>query len=412
MRFHSNVTLFNMGRISLLGNFDTGCVIGLTKAEVEICQQMFCGSVPAERIRAVDVEFLERLEEGSFFAPAEHVQGLDVAYLHVTQKCNLNCKGCYSDDDQRNTLVDASFGRICKAIKELSDFGIQSLVISGGEPFLRDDLVEIVSYAKTNCGIPSVAVLTNGTHLDEAVLKRLAPIIDLLSVSFDGCSEEAVAYIRGEQRFRQLVNAVQSIKKAGISAHIIPTIHSKNVKDIEDYVRLASELGVTLNFSLLSCGLDAEMEPLLLKEEDLIELAKNVLHASEISVVDFLDSPVGVDLSVKKKCGAGSRLISVAADGRVFPCHMLHYDEFCLGNLFSESLGAILAKEQNLCFQDALEEGCSEKGRCKYGALCGGGCVARSFLVNGNLNGLDPYCGLSKRYFELLESKFDAMLDS
>lgn len=243
MRFHSNVTLFNMGRISLLGNFDTGCVIGLTKVEVEICQQMFCGSVSAERIRAVDMEFLERLEEGSFFAPAEHVQGLDVAYLHVTQKCNLNCKGCYSDDDQRNTLVDASFGRICKAIKELSDFGIQSLVISGGEPFLRDDLVEIVSYAKTNCGIPSVAVLTNGTRLGEAVLKRLAPIIDLLSVSFDGCSEEAVAYIRGEQRFRQLVNAVQSIKKAGISAHIIPTIHSKNVKDIEDYVRLASELG-------------------------------------------------------------------------------------------------------------------------------------------------------------------------
>ncbi len=57
-------------------------------------------------------------------------------------------------------------GRHERALDELAAAGLATLIISGGEPFLRDDLPDIVAYAKRTCGIKSVTVLSNGTCLD------------------------------------------------------------------------------------------------------------------------------------------------------------------------------------------------------------------------------------------------------
>ena len=73
---------------------------------------------------------------------------LQSAYLHVTHHCNLNCIGCYSAVDARNARRDLTLDELRGIIDALADAGCRHLVISGGEPFLRDDLPAIVAYAR------------------------------------------------------------------------------------------------------------------------------------------------------------------------------------------------------------------------------------------------------------------------
>lgn len=64
--------------------------------------------------------------------------------------------GCYSLDENRNCLEDPDLDKIKRALKQLADNGCKLVVISGGEPFMRDDLKEIVQYATENAKIPYV----------------------------------------------------------------------------------------------------------------------------------------------------------------------------------------------------------------------------------------------------------------
>ena len=225
MQFVDEVVLFDFADIPMVGSLDTGYAIGLTGEGAAVCERLQKEDVPEEDIAAVDPALLEHLIKGGFFETAKKDRRVLSAYLHVTQRCNLHCAGCYSLDDQRNTLSDAPLSSIKHAVDELASAGVMRLVVSGGEPFLREDLPEIVEHAKRVRSIDSVTVLSNGTCMSEATLKRLAPNVDCVSVSFDGCSASAPAYIREEQRFDELVASVRAVQAAGIQAHIIPTVH-------------------------------------------------------------------------------------------------------------------------------------------------------------------------------------------
>ena len=277
MRFRDQVVAFDFAGIPMVGNMNTGYAIGLTAEGADVCERLLREEVAETEVAAVDAALLEHLVRGGFFSDEKPADAVVSAYLHVTQRCNLNCVGCYSYDDQRNCLPDAPLDAIERALDELTAAGLATLIISGGEPFLRDDLPDIVAYAKRTCGIKAVTVLSNGTCLAEGALAALAPNVDCVSISFDGCSASAPAYIREEQRFDELVAAVKAVQAAGIQAHIIPTVHARNIDDLAEYVRLSKDLGATLNFSLLTCAPDDELAALLPDEEALRKLGASIL---------------------------------------------------------------------------------------------------------------------------------------
>ena len=317
MRFSDQVVAFDFAGIPMVGNMNTGYAIGLTAEGAAVCERLLREEVAEPEVAAVDAALLEHLVRGGFFSDEKPADAVVSAYLHVTQRCNLSCVGCYSFDDQRNCLPDAPLEAIERALDELAAAGLATLIISGGEPFLRDDLPDIVAYAKRTCGIKSVTVLSNGTCLAEGSLAALAPNVDCVSISFDGCSASAPAYIREEQRFDELVAAVKAVQAAGIQAHIIPTVHKRNIDDLADYVRLSKDLGATLNFSLLTCAPDDELAALLPDEEALRKLGASILTLDGGKPLALMDAPVGLNLTVKRNCGAGYRGVSIAADGTV-----------------------------------------------------------------------------------------------
>ena len=196
MRFTEEVVLFDFAGIPMVGCLGTGYAIGLTEQGAAVCARMLEEDVPEDDVTAVDPALLEHLARGGFFQRVVAEPRVLSAYLHVTQRCNLACAGCYSLDEHRNRLADAPLADMKRAVEGLAAAGLSQLIISGGEPLLREDLPDIVEHAKRACGIASVTVLSNGTRMTEEALERLAPNVDCVSVSFDGCSAAAPAYIR------------------------------------------------------------------------------------------------------------------------------------------------------------------------------------------------------------------------
>ena len=403
MKFHEAVTLFDFEGIPLIGNYDTGYVIGLTQEAEKLCRKALVRDVDDSEFARTDPLILKHLFKGGFFSRGKTVEAIETVYFHVTQRCNLSCRGCYSDNENRNKLKDPPFEFVCEGMKRLSDFGVKQLVVSGGEPFLRADLPNIIQFAKTVCDFDSVVILTNGTRIKEESLYQMRPYIDCISVSIDGYSENCIAYIRGKQRFGELVKAIKLIKSAEISAHVIPTIHAKNIGDIGKYIKLANDLGATINFSLLSCKPKAKMDDLILSENDQIKLSHEIFKDNKENQFSFIDGPVGLNLSVKQSCGAGTQTVSIAADGGVYPCHMFQCEELCFGNIFEKTLGEIVSTERYQSFCASKKESCMYD--CEFGPLCGGGCRARAFMESQDISAVDPYCTMIKTFYFLFGKK-------
>ena len=392
MRLGSHIVRFDLRGIPVVGNTITGTLVGLTPEGAALCDAMLERDVAGEDIPVECEELVSYLtvhgfEEG---AGASETYCLSSAYLHVSNTCNLSCVGCYSADCNRNRAADSSLENLCHAITVLAQLGVTRLVVSGGEPFLRRDLPDIVRNAREQ-GMENIAVLTNGTRCSEKVLARLAGNVDVISVSFDGANPESAAFIRGEQLFDTLVDAVKRIQTAGIHAHMLPTLHARNIQDVPAYIELSKQLGCTVGFSLLS-GARTNLGDLMPSEPCLMELANTmvaVARKGEAASIDDAFNPLRA-LMVRVRCGAGKHSVSVASDGAVYPCHMLHKPEFALGDAFSDDASAIANNLSQFTLPSVEKiEGCSS---CENRYFCGGGCRARAYDEHGCMTRRDPYC--------------------
>lgn len=416
MKFNGSVVEHRPFGIPMIGNVSNGYAIGLTEEGHRLCQRMFAEEVPEAAVAAVSEELLAHLKRGGFCdepvpesvhsgargAACEEALPLQSAYLHVTHRCNLHCIGCYSHVENRNARADLPLGDVRLLIDRLAAAGVQRLIISGGEPFLRADLPAVVEHAKT-AGIAFVDVLTNGTAVGDEALRRLAPFVDRIAVSFDGVAPDADARIRHAPLFDQLVDTVRRIREAGIAAHIIPTLHGGNAGDVEAYCALAESLGATVNFSLLSAPPTEEAREVLPDEKALEALARAMLDAGRTRQVSIADTPVNTGVATTAGCGAGCSLVSVSAEGEVYPCHMLHDPAFKVGSLLEGE--ECLHRRRKPASPVSELPVCRE---CEIRYLCGGGCRARAFFATGDIRARDPYCTLMKTYYQLL---FQAMAD-
>lgn len=401
MRLADHVELFSLGGIPMVGNLETGGVIGLTGAGETLCRKMSEHDVAADGIPAECESLVEHLRRGGYLASSEcsttRRERVRSAYLHVTQRCNLRCKFCYSEGDDRNLLPDPSAEHLDRAIGVLASLGAERLVISGGEPFLRGDLPDIARAAAT-AGIVEIVVLTNGLLVSEKNVAPLADVVSYIGVAFDGCSQDADAHLRGEQNFDRLAAAVKTIRRARIAARVLPTIHGRNLQDMDRYRDVARKLDASVGFSMLTAPL-SELGEFAINDDQLADLGRTAADDG----LDYGDDlPGGGSLGVRRSCGAGVRTLSVAADGTVYPCHMLHDRRLAMGNAFSDDAEKIMGGEVARQFAGLDARKFDRCDACSRRPMCGGGCRARALMSTGSLAGCDPYCALPSAYYDRL----------
>lgn len=169
--------------------------------------------------------------------------------IHVTHRCNLRCKMCWwwGDWGSRPHTSEMTTAQI-KGILDKVKGVVEVISIGGGEPLMREDILEIVEYV-SRLGF-RCEVLTNGTLITPEIAKGLVRCGVHVVISLEG--HEAVNdSIRGDGSFAKAVRGLKLVQAEGGVTRITTTINSLNVHCLDRMIELASSLNSRLAFQHL-----------------------------------------------------------------------------------------------------------------------------------------------------------------
>jgi MoaA/NifB/PqqE/SkfB family radical SAM enzyme len=174
----------------------------------------------------------------------------------VTRKCNYQCRSCnvWKEQDQRELTAE----EIKKGLDILKELGIVELVISGGDPLLRDDIGEIIDYASK---LFVTTVYDNGSlALQKIDVLRKA---DFVAISIDSLDEAKNDYIKAVPgAWKNAVQAVETLHNEGINVSVTPTISQKNLYEIVDITNYFTGKGIPVWYCLYSFDTSVDINQL------------------------------------------------------------------------------------------------------------------------------------------------------
>lgn len=263
-------------------------------------------------------------KEGGFYPP-----GLFV--ISPTMKCNLNCFGCYAGMYKKDE--DLSFETLDRIMNEAKDMGVYFVVVSGGEPFFRKDLLKL--FEKHND--MAFHVYTHGGLLDEELVGKLAKLGNVLpAISVEGFKEETDKR-RGQGHYEKVIKAMSLLKKAGILFGYSATMTKNNagVLTSDEFVDHYMKQGCTVGWYFLYTPVGKEpnwnIVPTPEQRDMLRERVAYFRETKEMVFGDFWN-----DGPVVGGCIAGGRkYFHINSKGDVEPCVFCH---FALHNINKTSL--------------------------------------------------------------------------
>ncbi|WP_041267456.1 radical SAM protein [Geotalea daltonii] len=241
--------------------------------------------------------------------------------ISPTMKCNLSCYGCYAGDYQKS--LELSLEEIDSVLTQMKEMGVYFAVISGGEPFFKDDIFEIFRKHSDMAFL----VFTHGGLIDEAMVERLIEVGNVMpAFSLEGYETETDER-RGPGHFRKVMHAMDLLKNAGLSFCGSFTHTSRNTDIITDgsYIDMLVEKGcfALWLFSYVPVGRNPDMALMPAPEQrDLMRRRTADFRGSKpMLIIDFWN-----DGPIISGCIAGGRkYFHVNANGDIEPCVFCHF---------------------------------------------------------------------------------------
>ncbi|MEZ5357739.1 MAG: radical SAM protein [Candidatus Zixiibacteriota bacterium] len=319
----------------------------------------------------------------------------------ITNACNLHCPHCYNPLVQK-PQEELTTPKCLEVIDSAADLGTSMIGWTGGEPLLRNDLEILISYAFEKHGIRS-SITTNGVLLDKERGKKLLDAgMRNIQISLDGTTAERSWNIRRttDDEFASIINAVHVCRNLGISVHLAMLLGAENLDDGYEMLKLAEELGV---FGIRFCGFTPEGRARNSRIQErfqfgnrLAELHEFITEASQLEsiqcVFDPGFGPVPPDYWFHE-CIAGIQTCYIKANGDVFPCTAMLYDQFIVGNVKEKSLEELWespAMTGMSCVPyDEIEGPCAS---CDNTENCKGACRSLTYAHTGSFTESFPNC--------------------
>ncbi len=353
--------------------------------------------------------------------------------LHLTERCNLRCKHCYQTGKQ---VDEMSFSELKDTVNEISDtlkewkelYDIDyssSFNVTGGEPFLRNDLFNILAEIRYR-GF-DIYLLTNGILIDKKRAQALNHLgVKGVQVSIEG-NEKVHESIRGRGSFQGSMKGIRNLLDAGLDVTLNVTLSSVNADYFTDLIELSLNLGVhRIGFSrLVPSGRGIAMIKEMLSKERVKDLYEKIfsLDTGKLEIVTgdpvaaqmnnpplppfskdetgrFVNTKRNRNESVNDKgniplggCAAGVSGLTIMPDGTLVPCRRLHIP---LGNIRRDSFREVWAVSEVLEAIRNRSRYTGKCGNCRRWANCRG-CRAIAYAFS-NAKGAndflaeDPQC--------------------
>lgn len=234
----------------------------------------------------------------------------------ITTSCNLSCAFCHRYN-HRSEYYDAK--NIDTTMMILKDKGINSVIISGGEPLLHPDLFEVMEKLYQN-GF-ELDICTNGTIMNDRVISSLSRYVSEISISIDGMTAERHDQMRGVKGcFDKTISTVNLLIKNGFEVHVTTLVDVGFAKKIVEMTDFLYSLSVKSIAYLGLIPLESGKNNLLSQQcqsvlEEQIETARNKYPDISINTKQLL-----VNKS-KCSCSAGDIVWGLGTDGvQLVPC--------------------------------------------------------------------------------------------
>jgi radical SAM protein with 4Fe4S-binding SPASM domain len=357
-----------------------------------------------------------------------------VTVWNSTRTCNLSCIHCYTDSEKKSYPKELSTEEAKSMLDDLANFEIPALLISGGEPLMRKDLFELVSYA-VSLGIrPTLS--TNGTLITKEIAKKIKDSgFTYVGISLDGIGETNDKF-RGEKgAFKKAMNGFRNCVNVGQRVGLRMTLTKQNYYDLHKIFGFIEREGINracfyhLVYSGRGVNISADdlsyqesrtaMDIILERTEDFYNRGLK----REILTVDNHVDGIYLYMKLKHKSdqrakkvlellewngggafSSGVGIANIDFEGNVHPDQFwMHYT---LGNIRERKFSEIWMDTSNPLMAGLKNKKAYIKGRCsqcKWLDACGGSLRVRADLVYNDPWAPEPSCYLTDEEIGLTE---------
>lgn len=321
---------------------------------------------------------------------------------NTTKRCNLYCKHCYRESGPEKMDNELSTEEGKKLLDQMVKAGMRVIVLSGGEPMLRDDIFEIIDHAKS-IGM-TVLMGSNGTLITKEKAEELKSSgLSAIAISIDSLDPEKHNNFRGsDTAFQKAMEGANNCLAAGIKVQLNCTVTKENLDEIEEIADFASKLGASSSHMLflVDTGRGKEIKEASIDIEEYKKAINRIIDKDlELDIllkptcapqykVESILRGIQQQKNTSRGCIAGISYCSILPNGDV---HICPYAPVKVASIREESFDYIW--ENNEVFNQLRDykNYKGECGHCQYINICGG-CRARAFSSTGDWLEEDPYC--------------------
>lgn len=308
--------------------------------------------------------------------PKRHLAGPLTVHLEVAARCNLSCSHCFAGSLPRAEAA-LTLNELDRLFQELVSMGCFRLGITGGEPLLRRDLLDILDLALERGLQPGLT--TNGLLLTEELSRQLGRRqLVWLNVSLDGATARSNDSIRGNGTWERVLNRLAVLRRHA-EFSLAFTVTADNAQEVRECCQLAKEVGASAAVfrPLYPVGKASANLNLMPSFEQYSQAVESLSDGDAMG--SSRERARVATLYTGGGCGAANLICSVSLGGRVNPCSYLG-PEFDSDNLRQRTFREIWNQGQTFL---ALRGQPSEDFQ--------GGCRARAQALNGSARARDPW---------------------
>lgn len=352
------------------------------------------------------------MRAGNILTPRLHL----VAW-ELTRNCNLFCAHCRGSAGYGQYPDELTTEECFRLIDQILEMGKPILILTGGEPLARSDVIEIAQYAASK-GL-RVVMGTNGTLITEEVAARLKQVpISRLGISLDFPIARLQDNFRGQVgAFAAVMAGIANARRAGIEVQINGTVTKLNVNYLDELLNLALEVGAVAfhPFMLVPTGrgkglASVELPPeqyeqtlhwiydkqqelgdrMFFKPTDVPHYLRVVKQRQkqERGTRPELEASHNPANAITRGCLAGTGFCFISYQGKVKGCGYL---DVVAGDIKKESFKKVWGNSPLFGELRDLNNLRGKCGVCEYKRICGG-CRARAYEATGDYLAAEPYC--------------------
>lgn len=291
-------------------------------------------------------------------------------------------------------------------------------MITGGEPLLHSDWIEILSFACTRAEFGEVCLQTNGTLLSESDVDAISRLADnrlLLQVSLEGATAETNDVVRGNGSFDRIVESLHRLVEAGLGTRtrLAFTEMRHNIDELPRMFELVETMGIgKLITGTMVCGGRAAREDVLAmptpaQYQRLLDRYHSDAHfrsryreRGNVAAIEWYEGKANPS---DHACSCIETPF-ISAAGRMYPCVMLLCDEYAVENAHSRRLEESIDSALPLWWRLAethrrRRETLTSCEECPGLSHCRGGCMGRAYAAHGDFMAPEDRCSLRRAVY-------------